>query len=1072
MVLAPTSRRTTSRALAGALVAVLAVLGVNSVAVTARAADVPQTVTADVLPTVQVDGVVWAQVTVGNTVYVTGKFQNARPAGAAPGTEQVPRSNILAYDLTTGDLITSWAPSLNSDGQGITASPDGSRIYVVGNFTSVSGVNRYRIAALDARTGAVITGFNAGLNYRAKTVLALGGTVYVGGQFAIANNTARTRFAAFRATDGGLLPWAPTADDEVFSIVSPDGSRIVAGGRFTTVNGEANYGMAAVDAVTGATLPWAATTVVRNAGPNAAINNLATDGVQVYGTGYAYGSGGNLEGSFAADAVTGQVTWVTGCRGDAYSVKPIGGVVYSVGHPHNCAGIGGWPQEDPWTFQRAMATTTDARRTNTATWFNGRPAPELLNWWPALDVGTFTGQSQAAWSVTGNDRYVSLAGEFPRVNNVPQQGIVRMAVRPVAPAQAGPRYSAEMTPQLDALPNGSVRIRWRSTWDYESRDLEYRVVRDGDTAVPVRTLTAASTWWDRPSVTVVDSGVQPGTTHTYRVYAYDADGNSTNGGLATVTAAAAGGASAYSAAVLADGASSYWPLGTGSPSPDWAGGDDLALDASVTASGERAVTADPGSASAFAGTGTVPAATGTARPAPQVFSVEAWIRTTTTRGGKIIGFGTSRTGSSPGYDRHVYMRNDGRLVFGVNSGGTRVVTSAGPYNDGAWHHVVASLSGAGMVLYVDGVEVARSATTTSAQALTGYWRVGGDNLSGWPNRPTANAFAGLVDEVAVYPAALSAATVRDHFTRATTAPVNQAPQAAFTSTAQDLVVAFDASASTDPDGTVQGYAWDFGDGGTGTGSTPSHPYAAPGTYPVRLTVTDDDGATASVTRDVTVTVTDPAVVAADPFERTATGGWGSADTGGAWSVSGGAANFSVAGGTGRIQVPKAGGTSTALLTGATADDTDLRYSVAVDAAATGGGVYLTTIGRRVGAADDYRVVTRLLADGRVNLSAVRRAGGAETSLRALTVAGLTHEAGARLQVRVQVTGTAPTAVRAKVWREGTTEPAAWQVDVTDTTAALQAPGGIGLAVYLSGSSTTVPVTASYDDLLARRGQQG
>ena len=43
------------------------------------------TVSNDALPTVQIDGVVWAQVTVGNTVYVTGKFQHARPAGTPAG---------------------------------------------------------------------------------------------------------------------------------------------------------------------------------------------------------------------------------------------------------------------------------------------------------------------------------------------------------------------------------------------------------------------------------------------------------------------------------------------------------------------------------------------------------------------------------------------------------------------------------------------------------------------------------------------------------------------------------------------------------------------------------------------------------------------------------------------------------------------------------------------------------------------------------------------------------------------------------------------------------------------------
>ena len=99
----------------------------------------PETVSAAALPTVQINGVVWDQVIVGNRVFVTGQFTQARPAGAAAGVNETPRSNILAYDLTTGNLITSWAPTLNAQGMEIKASADGSTIYVGGDFDQVSG---------------------------------------------------------------------------------------------------------------------------------------------------------------------------------------------------------------------------------------------------------------------------------------------------------------------------------------------------------------------------------------------------------------------------------------------------------------------------------------------------------------------------------------------------------------------------------------------------------------------------------------------------------------------------------------------------------------------------------------------------------------------------------------------------------------------------------------------------------------------------------------------------------------------------------------------------------------------
>ncbi len=92
---------------------------------------------------------------------------------------------------------------------------------------------------------------------------------------------------------------------------------------------------------------------------------------------------------------------------------------------------------------------------------------------------------------------------------------------------------------------------------------------------------------------------------------------------------------------------------------------------------------------------------------------------------------------------------------------------------------------------------------------------------------------------------------------ATTPPPNQPPTAAFGAVCSDLACTLDGSGSSDPDGSVVSYAWSLGDGATGTGATTSHTWSGTGTYPVTLTVTDDQGAQASVTHDVTVTAPAP-----------------------------------------------------------------------------------------------------------------------------------------------------------------------------------------------------------------------
>jgi len=114
-------------------------------------------------------------------------------------------------------------------------------------------------------------------------------------------------------------------------------------------------------------------------------------------------------------------------------------------------------------------------------------------------------------------------------------------------------------------------------------------------------------------------------------------------------------------------------------------------------------------------------------------------------------------------------------------------------------------------------------------------------------------------------------TAQTNFSVTCTAPANQPPTAAFTPSCTFLDCSF-TSTSSDPDGTIVSYMWNFGDGSApATAQNPSHSYAAGGTYSVTLTVTDNQGAQGNVTLSVTVQPDRQPIVIAGPNQNALTG---------------------------------------------------------------------------------------------------------------------------------------------------------------------------------------------------------
>ena len=1383
---------------AGAAVLTATSLVVAGLSAPAAAADDPvpdastESVTADPLPTVQINGIVWAQAVVGRWAYAGGRFTSARPAGSPAGSNETPRSNLVRYDVETGVMDASWNPGTNGDVLGMAVSPDKTRLYVVGAFTQAGGQARSRIAAFDTTTGALVSGWAPGANSKVIDVAASATTVFFTGEFGNINNTARSKVGAVSAQTGAVTSFNPVLDGGYGGravVVSPDGSKVVVAGSFTSTNGSTNpgRGMAALDAATGQLRPWAVNSTIRNAGTNAAIYSLASDGDSVYGSGYDFGGSkveDDFEGSFRASWSDGAMVWMEDCHGDTYSVYPFGGAVYKATHSHYCGNIGEFPQTDPWTVNHSLAFSKEpSDRTITPDpWgyrsYTGNPAGRLLHWYPIWSTGNVSGVGQAGWDITGNDRYVIYGGEFTRVSGRAQQGIVRFAKRGVAPAKVGPSLQGgQFKISASSVVAGQVRVAWAANYDADNRNLTYELFRR-DRATPLLTRTVGSTFWVRPTTTYTDKGLTPGASLDYRVRVTDADGNSTVSDWTNVRVGSTP-ASAYESDVLDDQPVSFWPLseGSGSAAVDWAGGADLTINGAVTR-GVDGKDQPPGRPATSFGSGAYGAGT-TPSQGLDMLSVEAWFRTTSTSGGKVVGFGNASTGNSSNYDRHIYLSDNGAVTWGVHPGGVRSITSGAGFNDGQWHHVVGTLGSGGMALYLDGRRVGTRADTTSGQPFSGVWRVGGDNTGGWPNAgssayltgsiadvaiydrpltrdevdshwaasgrtstlPTApadaygaavfsldptlywrldessgteladsgpdgstatvsgdvtlgapgalasgqgkaatfsgsdRAFAagtrqygnpttfsvetwfattttaggklvgfgnnrtdpsnsydrhiymapngqlkfgvwtgtteiltspepyndgewhhavattsgegmrlyvdgrlvgsnavttpqpydgywrlggdsgwegatywnGALDEVAVYAAPLTPAQVQSHYalgrgeapnqpptaafttdvtgelavsveststdgdgtiadhswdfgdgTPAATGPAaehtyasagtytvtltvtdddgatasttkqvtvtgpNVLPVAAFTATPGVLTASFDASASSDPDGSITGYAWSFGDGTTGSGQAVTHPYAAAGTYTVTLTVTDNRGGSTSTSRSVTVTAAPPVTtLARDAFGRSVASGWGSADAGGAWSVVGGTSAASVSGGRGLMALNPTW-TREARLDGVSSTSVSVRVAFSSDVDSAGGTTSVNVLGRRVGS-DNYAARVRLEPGGVLRLYLLQN-----QTLLSQHLLPFTYTPGQVLHARLNVTGTSPTTLSARVWRDGTAEPTTWQVSGSDATPALQVAGSPSLLVAVSSVSTVPTTTIAFDDFEVTR----
>ncbi|AGS80521.1 hypothetical protein [Leptospira alstonii] len=171
---------------------------------------------ANVLPWYPNGGIAGGSLTVNdfcvknNSLYLCGNFTSIGG---------VSRNGIAALDVTTAGVL-SWYPNggvLGGEGYRLLLSSDTNKVYIGGSFTQIGGVGREKIAAFDASTGSVIGTWGptsppagAGASPHVKDMVQIGNTLFIGGAFGVISGQGRLGFAALNANTGTLLDLYPT----------------------------------------------------------------------------------------------------------------------------------------------------------------------------------------------------------------------------------------------------------------------------------------------------------------------------------------------------------------------------------------------------------------------------------------------------------------------------------------------------------------------------------------------------------------------------------------------------------------------------------------------------------------------------------------------------------------------------------------------------------------------------------------------------------------------------------------------------------------------------------------------
>ncbi len=342
---------------------------------------VPETTRTD-LPKIS-NGEIWDIEVVGSRVFIAGTFttiQNQRSNNTTTYTQR----GLASYNLTTGLVDTGFRPNFGTGRvDAVEASPDGTKLYVSGNFSTINGVSKRGLALINQSTGAAISTFTANTDARVTEIAATNSTVYIGGIFTRVNNVVRRSLAAVNGTTGALDTGFVNNLSGGIGVggalsvqrlkLTRDLSKLLVVHTGRQVNGEDRYGIALIGTASKQLLPWR--------------TRLWDDNLQFVG---------GIQRIYGADIAPGD-EWFAVTSGSGGDRPPINDTVVAFS-------IEGGDNMEPRWISRHFDSVYSIAITEKAAYVGGHmgwaESPTAPDPWPGLDdVGYGTGQGLSGYAL-------------------------------------------------------------------------------------------------------------------------------------------------------------------------------------------------------------------------------------------------------------------------------------------------------------------------------------------------------------------------------------------------------------------------------------------------------------------------------------------------------------------------------------------------------------------------------------------------------------------------------------------------------------------------------------------------